>query len=99
MAWLLCLAGVIGVYLVCSWNINYFYRPNGWWDLLGEEGENLAWAHSVLTGGVYGKDFHCLYGPLLVYPLAWAMELFGVTIITERAYTFCLNLAAYGIII
>jgi hypothetical protein len=98
-AWLVCLAGVLGVYLACSWNINYFYRANGWWDLLGEEGENLAWAHSVLTGGVYGKDFHCLYGPMLVYPLAWAMELFGVTIVTERAYTLCLNLAAYGIII
>jgi hypothetical protein len=99
MAWLLCLAGVIGVYLLCSWNINYFYRPSGWWELLGEEGENLAWAHSILTGGVYGKDFFCLYGPLLVYPLAWAMELFGATIITERAYTLFLNLAAYGIII
>jgi|GEM_PF-4057751 len=99
MAWLICLAGVICVYLVCAWNINYFYRPNGLWELLGEEGENLAWAHAVLTGGVYGKDFFCLYGPLLVYPLAWAMELFGTTIITERAYTLCLNLAAYGIII
>jgi hypothetical protein len=99
MAWLICLAGVIFVYLTCAWNINYFYRANGLWELLGEEGENLAWAHAVLAGGVYGRDFFCLYGPLMVYPLAWAMELFGTTIITERAYTLCLNLAAYGIII
>ena len=99
MAWCLCLVFVAIVYLVCSWDINFFYRPNRWWDLLGEEGENLAWAQAILTGNVYGKDFFCLYGPLLIYPLAWAMELFGVSIVTERAYTLCLNLAAYGIII
>ncbi|MCX5899990.1 MAG: hypothetical protein NTX06_04520, partial [Proteobacteria bacterium] len=99
MAWRLCLVCIISVYLVCSWNINFFYLPGEGWSFLGEEGGNLAWAQAILTGKVYGRDFFCLHGPLLVYPLAWAMELFGVTIITERAYALCLNLAAYGIII
>ncbi|MBN2107454.1 MAG: hypothetical protein JW832_08495 [Deltaproteobacteria bacterium] len=97
--WRLFLTCIAGVYLVCSWNINFFYQQSGLWEFLGEEGEILAWAQAILTGNVYGKDFFCLYGPLLVYPLAWAMELFDVTVITERAYALCLNLGAYGIII
>lgn len=98
-AWRLCLGCVAALYLACSWNINYFYQPNGLWNFLGEEGEILAWAQAILSGKVYGRDFFCLYGPLLVYPVAWSMELFGATVVTERAYSLCLNLAAYGIII
>jgi hypothetical protein len=98
-AWRFSLGCVAGAYLVCSWNINFFYQHNGLWEFLGEEGEILAWVQAILTGNVYGRDFFCLYGPLLIYPLAWANELFGVTVITERVYTLCLNLAAYGIII
>lgn len=69
------------------------------WVFLGEEGENLAWAQSLLGGGVYGRDIHCLYGPMLIYPLVWLMKLVGATVATLRLYTFLLNLAAYGIIL
>lgn len=69
------------------------------WLFLGEEGENLAWAQSILHGGVYGRDIHCLYGPMLVYPLVWFMKLAGTTASTLRLYTFWLNLAAYGILL
>ena len=99
MLWRLCLVVVIVTYLLGSFNINFFYQANRGWPLLGEEGENLAWAQAILAGKVYGKDFFCLYGPLLIYPLAWAMKLFGVTVATARGYAFGLNLAAYGIII
>jgi hypothetical protein len=69
------------------------------WLFLGEEGENLAWAQSILNGGVYGRDIHCLYGPMLIYPLVGFMKLAGTTVATLRLYTFLLNLAAYGIIL
>jgi hypothetical protein len=99
MSWRYCLAFVIIVYIVCSCNINYFYQPNSGWSFLGEEGENLSWAHAILKGKVYGKDIFCPYGPLLIYPLTWAMKLFGTTMVTARGYALFLNLAAYGIII
>jgi len=92
--------------LVCAWfawvpfDLSSFYQPAvNSWGLLGEEGQNLAWVQSILNGGVYARDFFCLYGPMLVYPLVWLMKLFGETILVERVYTYLLNLAAYGIVI
>lgn len=95
---------IVILFLFTSFNISFFYVPyhndyTGSWPFLGEEGSFLAWAHSILSGGVYGKDFICLYGPMLIYPLAWAMKLFGTTIAVERFYTYFLNLIAYGIVI
>lgn len=95
---------IVILFLFTSFNISFFYVPyhndyTGSWPFLGEEGSFLAWAHSILSGGVYGKDFICLYGPMLGYPLAWAMKLFGTTIVVERFYTYSLNLIAYGIVI
>jgi hypothetical protein len=87
------------VYL--SVDLTKLYHPgyNPWvgaWILLGEEGENLAWVQSIFSGGVFGKDFFCLYGPMLIYPLALFMRVFGETILVERLYTVFLNMIAYG---
>jgi hypothetical protein len=76
------------------------FNPHvGAWILLGEEGENLAWVQSILSGGVFGRDFFCLYGPMLIYPLAFAMKLFGETVVVERSYAVFLNVLAYSIVI
>ncbi len=69
------------------------------WYFLGEEGQNLAWAQSIMAGGVYGRDSHCLYGPMLIYPLVGFMKLVGTTVSALRSYTFALNLTAYTIVI
>jgi hypothetical protein len=86
------------VYVLITFNINRFYAPfkPG---ALGEEGQHLAWAHIILGGGVYARDFFCLYGPLLIYPQTWFMKLFGTSIIVQRAYTYVLFLIGYTIII
>ena len=102
--WRICLLAVVIFCFFVSFNINGFYLP-GWnryvgaWVLLGEDGENLAWVQSIFSGGVYGKDFYCLYGPMLIYPLAWIMKLFGPSVQVERFYRYFLDLIAYGIII
>lgn len=95
--WLL--AAVVAAFLVLTFDVNFFYQPNGAWHLLAEEGQILAWAQSILSGGVYAKDFFCFYGPLFIYPLAGLMRLFEPSIVVERVYTYLLHLAAYGIII
>jgi hypothetical protein len=67
------------------------------WMFLGEEGENLAWVQCVSQGGVYAKDFFCLYGPMLIYPLVWFMKLFGATVVPARVYSQLLDLLAFAI--
>jgi hypothetical protein len=104
VSWVLALAFVAVFYLFVSFNRNFFYYPawnsySGAWSLLGEEGVDLAWMQSIFSGGVYGKDFFCLYGPMLIYPLAWFMKIFGTTVVAERAWKYILDLMAYGIII
>lgn len=94
--WLLPAVGI--VILLLSFNINYFYKPIAGWTFLGEEGINLAAAASILDGGVYSRDFSNCYGPMLLYPLALLMKITGATVLTDRIYTYLLNLAAYGII-
>lgn len=69
------------------------------WIFLGEEGVHLACVQSIMRGGVYGLDFFSAYGPMLVYPLYWVMELFGTQASIARAYALFLNLAAYAIIL
>lgn len=91
-------------YLLFSFNINNFfyilyYENVGVSPFLAEEGVNLTWAYSILSGEAYGKDFACLYGPMSIYPLAWAMKLFGTTLVVARSYTYFLNLTAYSITI
>lgn len=71
----------------------------GAWPFLGEDGENLAWVQSILSGGVYGKDFYCLYGPMMIYPLSWSMKIFGTTVVVERGLRYFYDLIAFGLII
>ena len=102
--WRFALLGTCAVYLLTSFHLTLLHTVNfnstvGPWPFLGEEGENLAWAQSILQGGVYGKDFFCLYGPMLIYPLAWAMELFGPSVVVERSLRYVFDLVAYGIVL
>ena len=102
--WRICLLAVVVFYLFASFNINGFYLPGanqnvGAWLFLGEDGENLAWVQNIFSGGVYGRDFYCLYGPMLIYPLALVMKLFGTSVAVERFYRYFLDLTAYGIVI
>lgn len=92
------LIAVLSVIVFLSFNINYFYKPVSGWLFLGEEGINLFAASSILSGGVFSADFSTGYGPMLVYPLALLMKLAGPTLLTDRIYTYLLNLTAYGII-
>jgi len=92
------LIAVIAVILLLSFNINYFYKPVSGWLFLGEEGINLFAASSILAGGVYSADFSTGYGPMLIYPLALLMKLVGQTLLTDRIYTYLLNLIAYVVI-
>lgn len=92
----------LAILLVClllKFNINNFYEPAGGWAFLGEEGQFLADVQFLLNGGDYARDFFCLYGPLVVYPLAWAMELFGASVLVGRFYTYLLSLIAAVILI
>jgi hypothetical protein len=84
--------------LLLTFNINNFYAPSGGWGFLGEEGQFLADVQVLLGGGDYARDFFCLYGPLVVYPLAWAMKLFGATILVGRFYSYLLVLLSALII-
>lgn len=91
---------VMAFYVVASFNINLFYMPGynaqtGAWPLLVEDGVFLAYSQSIFDGGVYGRDFFSEYGPMMIYPLVWSMKLLGKTVVTERVYTYLLNLAAY----
>jgi len=97
--WIVSLLIVIICYFLLSFDINYFYGPISGWGLLAEEGAHLAYAQTILSGGVYGKDFFSPYGPMMIYPMVWLMKLFGVTVIIERICTYLLNFIAYGICI
>ena len=59
----------------------------------------MFWIQSLLSGGVYAKDFQCLYGPMLIYPLLWVMNIFGETVLVERYFKYVLDSAAFLIII
>jgi hypothetical protein len=85
-------------FLLATFNVNNFYEPIGGWAFLGEEGEFLAWTQILLTGGDYARDFFCLYGPLVLYPLAWVMKLFGASVVVGRFYTYGLTLIS-GVIL
>jgi hypothetical protein len=102
--WRLTLAAVGLLYVPLSFNLTGLLSVSwnsyvGDWLFLGEEGENLAWAQVLLQGGVYGKDFVCLYGPLLVYPLGWMMKLFEPTVLAERILKYLFDLASYAIVL
>jgi len=86
-----------------SWNVTAMLdmRWNqymGLWFFLGEQGATLAWVQSIMTGGIFGRDFFSLYGPMFVYPLAWIMDWVGYTALAERAYKLLLDAVATGLL-
>ncbi|MBK5276301.1 MAG: hypothetical protein JJE30_14810 [Desulfuromonadales bacterium] len=85
--------------LLANFNINNFYEPAGGWAFLGEEGQFLADAQIILNGGDYARDFFCLYGPLVVYPLAWTMKIFGASVMVGRFYSYGLTLISAVILV
>lgn len=98
-------AGIMLImHVLLTFDINFFSSPvnNPWvgsWPFLGEEGAPLAWVQSILSGGTYGKDFFCLYGPLMPYSLAGAMKLFGQTVVVERGLKYFYDLIAFGCVV
>ena len=96
MPWVLL---VIACYLFVSFDVGYFYGTSPGWPFLGEEGSHFAYVQSMLSGGVYGRDFTCPYGPMMIYPMFWLVKLFGTTVIVARTYTYLLNLIAYGLML
>ena len=103
--WLLSLILLATIYIIVyfpMWtffDVMYISGNVKAWPFIGEEGEILAWVQSILNGGIYGKDFFCLYGPLMLYPLALLMKVFGPSVSIARFYTFSLDLIAYSIVI
>jgi hypothetical protein len=86
-----------------GWHMTAMLSPRwdtgvGSWIFLGEEGATLAWVQSIIGGGIYGRDFFSLYGPMFIYPLVWLMNLFGHTVLVERAYKLALDVLATGML-
>jgi hypothetical protein len=87
-----------------SFDLDHFLRPAfnayvGAWPFLGEEGEMLEWAQRALDGQVFGRDYFCLYGPLMIYALAGSLAVFGESVVVERACTFGLNALGLGVVL
>lgn len=94
--------GVALLLFLASWHQTLIRVPNfndyaGAWPLLGEQGATLAWVQSISSGGIFGRDFFSLYGPMFVYPLAWWMDFTGdYNALVERQYKIVLNALAFG---
>jgi hypothetical protein len=97
IGWPIVLLSVIALYAFLSINVTNFFRTMPGWPLLGEEGSHLAYVQSILSGGVYGKDFSSPYGPMMIYPMVWLMKLCGATLLVARLYTYSLNILAHGL--
>jgi hypothetical protein len=79
--------------LIAGWNPDF-----GSWVFLGERGATLAWVQSITDGGVYGRDFFSLYGPMFIYPLYWLMNLLGNVAYMESIYKWGLDIIAFGLL-
>ncbi|HEY5973990.1 MAG TPA: hypothetical protein VIU41_04550 [Geobacteraceae bacterium] len=95
--WLLFATLLVG-YLF-SYSRTYFQLPNFELEFLYEEGAMLAWAQSILAGGVFSRELTCQYGPLLIYSLAGFMKIFGVSVLVQREFNLVLNLLAYTLVV
>lgn len=83
------------LFMTLSYDGRFFTDANGSAVLLFEEGEFADWVHKILHGGVLHRDAFCLYGPLMVYPIVWSMQLFGTSLLVMRIYCFVVNIVAY----
>ena len=82
-----------GVFLL-AYSPVIFWGTGADWIFLQDQGMHLSWANTVLHGGVLYRDTYLLYGPLMEYPLAASMSLFGASVLTLRVFNFILNLIA-----
>lgn len=86
-----------------AWNITTMLTPKwnqyvGAWIFSGEQGATMAWTQSIINGGVYGRDFFSLYGPMFVYPLTWMMDLLGRNVFMEQIYKWLLDTIAFAML-
>ncbi|MBI2867113.1 MAG: hypothetical protein HYX97_02110, partial [Chloroflexi bacterium] len=82
-----------GVFLL-AYSPVIFWGTGADWVFLQDQGMHLSWANTVLHGGVLYRDTYLLYGPLMEYPLAASMSVFGASVLTLRVFNFILNLIA-----
>ena len=64
-----------------------------------EIGQHLAWADAIRRGGLHGRDFFCLYGPLHEFGLVAAWELTRRSIAVYRLYVSLGRAASYAVAI
>ncbi len=79
--------------IVAGWNPNF-----GAWIFLGERGQTLAGIQNITNGGVYGRDFFSLYGPMFIYPLYWLMSWLGNFAYMESIYKWGLDIIAFALL-
>lgn len=90
---------VLILILILTYNKNYFY--SNWFNhytFFSEEGQHLSYANDILHGKKLYKDIYAIYGPLMEYPLALLMKLFGKSIVILRIYTYLLDSVAFLLI-
>ena len=56
------------------------------WPFLAESGQHLAWADTLVRGGLHGRDFFCLYGPLFDWSIVGFWKLLGRSVATYNLY-------------
>jgi hypothetical protein len=86
-----------------SWHLSTMmlagWSPDfGAWIFLAERGQTLAGIQSITNGGVYGRDFFSLYGPMFIYPLYWLMSWLGHVAYMESLYKWGLDIIAFGLL-
>jgi len=64
----------------------------GSWGFFGEEGYQLGWINALLHGRTLYRDVYCFNGPLMIYPAVWFLRLFGVSVVSMRAYVYLLSI-------
>jgi hypothetical protein len=64
-----------------------------------EIGQHLAWADAIRRGGLHGRDFFCLYGPLVDMGLVGVWELTRRSIAAYRLYLSLGRAAGYAVAI
>jgi len=62
-----------------------------------EIGQHLAWADAIRRGGLHGRDFFCLYGPLYDMGLVGVWELTRRSVAVYRLYVSLGRAASYAV--
>lgn len=83
------------------WNV-YQGVPDGLlvgegWVFEAEWGQHLAWTDAIRNGGLPGREFYCLYGPLYDIGLAAAWHILGRSLAVWELYYCLLFVAGMGV--